>query len=63
MFKILLVEDSKFRRLATEDCLVRAGDGDQALRLAREQLPDRILFDMLLPKTSRPDVLKARKKG
>jgi CheY-like chemotaxis protein len=66
--RILLVEDSKFLRLATERALSRAGyemcsavDGDEALRLAREKLPDLILLDMLLPKMSGPDVLKALK--
>jgi CheY-like chemotaxis protein len=68
MTKILLVEDSKFLRLATERALARAGyemtsaaDGEEALRLAREKLPDLILLDMLLPKVSGPDVLKALK--
>jgi CheY-like chemotaxis protein len=68
--KILLVEDSKFVRLATERALVRAGyeveaaaDGDEALRLAQEKLPDLILLDMLLPKMSGLDVLKALKKS
>jgi CheY-like chemotaxis protein len=68
MIRILLVEDSKFLRLATERALGRAGyqmssvaDGDEALRLAHENLPDLILLDMLLPKMSGPDVLKALK--
>jgi len=68
MMKILLVEDSKFLRLATERALTRAGyemssagDGDEALRLAREKMPDLILLDMLLPKMSGPEVLKALK--
>jgi CheY-like chemotaxis protein len=68
MFKILLVEDSKFLRLATERALARAGytmnsaaDGAEALRLAHERLPDLILLDMLLPKMSGPEVLKALK--
>jgi CheY-like chemotaxis protein len=68
MFKILLVEDSKFVRLATERALARAGytmtsaaDGDEALRQAHQALPDLILLDMLLPKMSGPDVLKALK--
>jgi twitching motility two-component system response regulator PilH len=67
--KILVVEDSKFLRLATERALARVGyevssaiDGEEALRLAREELPDLILLDMLLPKLSGPDVLKALKK-
>jgi CheY-like chemotaxis protein len=68
MTKILLVDDSKFLRLATERALARAGyevssacDGEDALRLARETAPDVILLDMLLPKMSGPDVLKALK--
>jgi CheY-like chemotaxis protein len=68
MTKILLVEDSKFLRLATERALARAGyeissasDGEEALRIAHEKLPDLILLDMLLPKMSGPDVLKALK--
>ena len=68
MTKILLVEDSKFLRLATERALTRAGyemssatDGEEALYMAREQLPDLILLDILLPKMSGPDVLKALK--
>jgi len=67
--KILLAEDSKFLRLATERALARAGyevwsaaDGEEALRLAREKLPDLILLDMLLPKMSGPDVLAALQK-
>ncbi|HEY6338025.1 MAG TPA: response regulator [Candidatus Sulfotelmatobacter sp.] len=66
--KILLVEDSKFLRLATERALSRAGyemscaaDGEEALRMAREKMPDLILLDMLLPKMSGPDVLRALK--
>jgi CheY-like chemotaxis protein len=69
MIKILLAEDSKFLRLATERALTRAGyevcsaaDGERALELAREKLPDLILLDMLLPKMSGPDVLAALQK-
>jgi len=69
MTKILLVEDSKFLRLAAERALVRAGydvssaaDGEEASRMAREKLPDLILLDMLLPKVSGPDVLMALKR-
>ena len=69
MTKILLVDDSKFLRLATERALARAGyevsvaqDGENALEIAREKQPDVILLDMLLPKMSGPDVLKALKK-
>jgi two-component system, OmpR family, phosphate regulon response regulator PhoB len=68
MTKILLVDDSKFLRLATERALARAGyevstatDGENALQIARGKKPDVILLDMLLPKMTGPDVLKALK--
>ena len=67
--KILLVEDSKFLRMATGRTLARAGyemtfaaDGDEALLMAGEKLPDLILLDMMLPKMSGLEVLKALKK-
>lgn len=66
--KILLVDDSKFLRLATERALARAGyevttatDGEHALVLAQTEKPDLILLDMLLPKMTGPNVLKALK--
>ena len=66
--KVLLVEDSKFLRMANEHALSRAGylvstaaDGEEALRVAQDNLPDVILLDMLLPKISGPEVLKALK--
>jgi CheY-like chemotaxis protein len=69
MTKILLIEDSKFLRLTAERALARAGyemssaaDGEEALRVAREKLPDLILLDMLVPKISGPDVLVELKK-
>lgn len=67
-YKVLLVEDSKFLRIATERALSKAGfgvstaaDGEQALQLANQQRPDIIVLDMMLPKISGPDVLKALK--
>jgi CheY-like chemotaxis protein len=68
MTKILMVDDSKFLRLATERALARAGyevstaaDGEIALAMAKEKKPDVILLDMLLPRMAGPDVLKALK--
>jgi len=68
MFKILLVEDSKFVRLSTERALMRAGygvtsisDGDQVLPTAQDWHPDMILLDLLLPNQTGPDVLRALK--
>ncbi len=66
--KVLLVEDSKFLKAATERALAGAGyevistaDGDQVLLLARQHSPVLILLDVMLPKMSGPDVLKALK--
>src|SRR6202050_1680847 len=66
--KILLVEDSKFQRIANGRALVKAGyeviyagDGEEGLRSARENIPDLILLDMMLPKVSGVDVLRALK--
>ena len=66
--KVLLVEDSKFLRIANERALSKAGyevstaaDGEEALRVANDKLPDIILLDMLLPKLSGPEVLQALK--
>ena len=67
--KVLLVEDSRFLRASTERVLtaagyqtICAGDGEEALRLARQHSPNLILLDIMLPKMSGPDVLKALKK-
>jgi DNA-binding response OmpR family regulator len=60
--KVLLVEDSKFLKVATERALVSAGyevissgDGDQVLPLARQHSPALILLDIMLPKMSGQD--------
>src|ERR1700732_4857487 len=66
--KILLIEDSKFQRIANGRALAtagyivtQAGDGEEGLRVARENIPDLILLDMMLPKVSGLDVLRALK--
>jgi CheY-like chemotaxis protein len=66
---ILLVEDSRFLRISTERALIRAGyrvigvgDGKEALRVARESIPDLILLDMMLPKMTGPEVLEVLKR-
>ena len=65
---ILIVEDSKFLRVASGRVLAKAGynilnaaDGEEALRSAYENLPDLILLDMLLPKLGGQQVLHALK--
>jgi len=69
MTKILLVDDSKFLRMATERALLHAGyevttagDGMKAIESAQKEQPDLILLDMLLPGMTGLDVLKALKK-
>lgn len=64
--KILLIDDSRLLRTANERTLMKAGyqvltaaDGEEGLRLARETAPDLIVLDMMLPKLSGPDVLRA----
>ncbi len=66
--RLLLVEDSKFLRIANARALTKAGyfvicagDGDEALKLASEERPDLILLDMMIPKLSGPNVMKALK--
>ena len=68
--KVLLVEDSKFLRIANQRALARAGyevstaaDGEEALRVANEKLPDIILLDMMLPRLSGLEVLHALKQN
>ncbi|HKW18807.1 MAG TPA: response regulator [Terriglobales bacterium] len=68
MKTILLVEDSRLHRTVIERDLTRAGyrvvtaaDGEHGLRCAQQQLPDLILLDMLLPKITGLDVLRALK--
>ena len=66
--RILLVEDDRFLRRACETGLKRQGltivtaaDGEEGLRLARTEAPDLILLDMLMPKMSGIEVLRALK--
>ena len=63
---ILIVEDSRLLREANQRALTEAGhnvisasDGEEGLRLACERHPDLIVLDMLLPKISGRDVLRA----
>src|SRR5580692_4382954 len=67
--KILLIDDSRVLRLIHERALIRAGyevvgagDGEEGLRIAREDSPDLILLDMMLPKIAGQDVLRTLKR-
>ncbi len=68
MTTILLVEDSRVLRVATGRLLLKEGynvipacDGDEALIIARDQHPDLVILDLLLPKRSGPEVLRTLK--
>ncbi len=61
---ILLVEDSRFLRTAAASMLRNQGfrvleaiSGDEAVRMARELLPDLILLDMVIPGMQGHEVL------
>jgi CheY-like chemotaxis protein len=67
---ILNIDDSRFIRLANSRALVRAGynvieagDGEDGLQIAKEQQPDLILLDMMLPKISGPELLRVLKQN
>jgi CheY-like chemotaxis protein len=64
--KILLVEDSRYQRMASKRVLAEAGfdvaearDGEEALRQVRESRPDLIILDILLPRLGGEQVLQA----
>ena len=64
--RVLLVEDDRFLRRACEASLRRHGfdvvsavDGEEGLRLARAEPPALLLLDMLMPKLTGLDVLRA----
>ena len=66
--KILLVEDDKILqkmygdKFATTDYeLLHASDGEEGLKKAREEKPDFILLDLMMPKLSGIQVLKELK--
>lgn len=64
--RILLVEDDRFLRRACEASLKQRGfmvetaaDGEEALQAVRANPPNLVLLDMLMPKVSGLDVLRA----
>jgi DNA-binding response OmpR family regulator len=66
--KILVAEDDRFLRRAAESALRRHGfnvvtacDGEEALRLTRQERPDLILLDLIMPKLQGLEVLRELK--
>jgi CheY-like chemotaxis protein len=66
--RILLAEDDRFLRKAGEAALRRNGytvitalDGEEALQKARQEKPDLILLDVIMPKLQGFEVLKRLK--
>ena len=66
--RVLLAEDDRFLRRACETSLRKHGftvltavDGEEALHMARTEVPELILLDLLMPKLSGIEVLEALK--
>ena len=64
--RVLVVEDDRFLRRACEASLqhrgltvLSANNGEDGLRLARAENPDLILLDLLMPRMSGLEVLRA----
>ncbi|HEV2731110.1 MAG TPA: response regulator [Terriglobales bacterium] len=62
---VLVIDDSKLIRMASQRSLVgagysvtEAGDGEEGLRVARDLRPDLIVLDMMLPKLDGAQVLR-----
>jgi CheY-like chemotaxis protein len=70
MLTILVVDDNLHLQIAFKKVLTSRGyrvelasDGEEGLRVARSLIPDVIVLDMMLPKLSGVDVLRALKEG
>jgi DNA-binding response OmpR family regulator len=68
MQRILVVEDDRFLRKAADAALRRQGftvlvasDGEEGLRVARSELPDLVLLDLIMPGLQGFEVLKLLK--
>jgi CheY-like chemotaxis protein len=68
--RVLLIDDSKFLRLALERILAEQGfevhlaaDGEEGLHIAQTSEPDLIVLDLFLPKMTGHEVIKHLKES
>lgn len=65
-FKIMIVDDSKLARKKLKDCLallnytnvIEAEDGDEAVSLFKEEKPNLVFMDIVMPKMFGTDAVK-----
>jgi C4-dicarboxylate-specific signal transduction histidine kinase len=72
IFKILIVDDSKFNQVTAkqilldfevESLILTASDGEEALEIIKEKTPDIVLLDIVMPKMDGVEVLRQLNKN
>ena len=65
-YKIMIVDDSKLARKKLKDCLallnytnvIEAADGDEAVSLFKQEKPNLVFMDIVMPKMFGTDAVK-----